>query len=204
MYLRIWLVLLIFISSYKAGAIDLTQQIRAADNVVQGRVMSKSSEWVDGKIVTRHRILVRDDLVASTYGIAGKSELYIVQAGGSAMHPTLNVMISQSISHQVKLNVADEAIFFTRNTVSGAQQLVSGTDSVLRLSGIGTDKVTLPALKQLKVVPSHKIDVQAQQPSVAKSSKAVLQQEALTLPNAKKRIWQLIKQTRVKGEKGNV
>lgn len=185
---------IILILSFASSANDFSKEIKLADNVVQGRVMSKSSEWVDGKVVTYHQVLVRDDLMAGALGKPAQSELVITQAGGTAVHPVLKVAISQTISHQVTLKEGDEAIFFTHTDPLGQQQLVKGQNSVVAVQGMGTDNVVLPAFKQLKVSkssPQHANVLRAKQ-TTDTVGKAVLQQEALTLPNAKARIKQLL------------
>ncbi len=176
--------------NFALAANEFKEQINLADNIVQGRVMSKSSEWRGGKIFTLYRIMVRDDLIASVNNALPKTELFIAQSGGKAEHPTLKVIISQSISHQVTLSEGDEAIFFTQTRNDGYQRLVHGGDSVIRLHGVGTDLVTLPSFNMLKVSSNDKASNSKNDFAV---NQVVLKNQALTLTYAKTKIKQLIK-----------
>ncbi|MEC8324637.1 MAG: hypothetical protein VX100_00740 [Pseudomonadota bacterium] len=183
-----------------SNANSLKSQLKNAEVVVQGRVMSKQSEWVDGQIMTLTHILVRDDLTAAVNGRAAKKNLVISQLGGTALHPQLNVSVSQHLSHQTTLNLGDEALYFTKSDGLGHHALLDGKASVIRIQGLGSDKPILPALTQLAVATHNQAAITtAGVEQKSRPHKAVLKQEALTLMNAKARIRKLLSERKDKG-----
>ncbi|MCG9760992.1 hypothetical protein CWC29_021985 [Pseudoalteromonas sp. S4498] len=193
----IFLSLLLIFSEFSL-ALSLSEQVQLADTVVQGKVMSKRSEWRDGQIITLNQVLVRDDLSASAKNIPARNEIVITQLGGTALHPVLNVEVTQHISHQILLREGEEALYFTRKSELGEQRLVSGADSVVFIQGIGSESATLPKFKQLKVTsymaPAVSSLGRSQESKSSAASQAVLEQEPLTLALGKKRIKELLKQ----------
>ena len=204
---KIITVMMLYTISYCSSvSASFTEQVKKADNVVQGKVVGQRSEWVDSHIVTYHRVLVRDDLSATALNRANKSEIIISQPGGTARHPVLNIPVTQHISHQVALKAGDEAIYFTKIGTQGEQELVSGR-AVVPIKGIGTERVTLPGFKQL-VVKSKASQMTASSHSTAATaamqSQAIFAQEPLTLTKAKQQIRKLLQQkaaVRAKNEK---
>jgi len=188
-YFLILLSLLFSLSLKSQAADQFSQQVAKADSIVQGRIIKQNSEWRNGKVVTLNHILVRDDLTNT-----GTEEIVIMQQGGTAIHPVLNVEVTQTVSHQVKLKQGDEALYFTNKISDQQWQLVNGVKSVMPLVGIGTNKVLLAGYKQLKVnnKPEEKRVMAKMQGQNQSQKIAVLTSEALTLGRAKDRLRNLL------------
>lgn len=182
---------------------DFSNEVGLADKIVQGRVISNNSQWEKGQIVTHHRVLVRDDISASVYGRVPENEIVIIQLGGAAVHPVLNVIVNQHFTHQITLQKDEEAIFFIEVDDKGQQRLVKGDNAMVKVSGVGTEEVTLPDFEQLALSDGLKKSASSSRinKSLAKENKIVFEKEVLTLSSAKNRIKQLL--LNKKSKKGN-
>lgn len=77
--------------------------VEKSDIIVQARLLSQKGEWQDNAIVTRAKMMVREDLTEQNM-----SEIEIIVPGGVAIHPILKGKVRTSYSHGINLKSGEE------------------------------------------------------------------------------------------------
>lgn len=111
----------------KSNVID--SLVEKSDVIVQARLISQQGEWKNGAIVTRIKLMVREDLSAQ-----GLSEMDLLIPGGEAVHPVLKTKVRTTYSHGVQLKNDQELLVFAKKELDGSYRLVDHTKSFMTIS----------------------------------------------------------------------
>lgn len=112
-----------------AKVLTLDEKAAAAVAVVHAQCTETTTEWRNGKVFTRARFEVFDDLRAS-----GMATIEIVNPGGTAVHPVLKVAVTTSVSDAVPIAVGDEVILFASRYGPQEFRVLAGAQGYLKVS----------------------------------------------------------------------
>lgn len=131
---------------------DLPALVTAADRIVVARCVDVRSKWVGGKIYSDVDIAVEQDLIGSA-----ASNYTVTSLGGTAMHPSLKVPVTMTVSGGLQFSVDEEMLLFTKQDRLGRHQVVGlsqGKFSVATDRNSGRKFIPLGD-KKLETVPTH-------------------------------------------------
>lgn len=125
-------ILALFVATSVSAEIEqrltLSEKVAAADNIVHARCVQTRTEWRNGIVITKADYVVLDDLRGK-----GTQNLQLTVPGGTALHPTLGIPVTTTLSNGVEVRVDDEAILFSAATPQGENRLIAGEQAYVRL-----------------------------------------------------------------------
>lgn len=130
--------------------LTLSEKVAAADNIVHARCVQTRTEWRNGIVITKADYVVVDDLRGR-----GTQNLRLTVPGGTALHPTLGIPVTTTLSNGVEVRVDDEAILFSQTTPQGENRLIAGEQAYVRLSdNAAGEKVVRTDERQIVAKPA--------------------------------------------------
>ena len=147
------LAMLVCVSSLTMAAalqpMSLDDLVDTADTIIVGRSMERSSRWVDGKIVTDTLFEIDENIKGE-----GTNQYTVTTMGGTAMHETLKVPVTMSVSGGILFLPNEEIVLFTKKNKMGHHQVVGLTQGKFRIRrDKSSGKRTIPVgMKKIHVL----------------------------------------------------